>query len=246
VSTFDKRVALVTQLNDDFIIGFKVMVNSLLKNNPWFDLPIIILDDGLTDQGKEVIKSRYKNIIFQPIDKARYEGTNFSITAPKLRCTYYKLDIFNIKDYDRLVFIDSDVVILRDIKELFSCVASFAAVKGYDAIHDIMRRDINSGVFVFNKESIDKQAYVEMLRIARSGHKMPDQATINMYFKNHITYLEKTFNVEKRMQTTRNFRQILNLAKIVHYVGEKPWQIKTNIREEQYFAIERRWNDYNY
>ena len=242
----DKRIALATMLNPPFIVGFKVFLNSLLKNNPWFNLPIIILDDNLTVQNKEYLLSRYKDITFQRIERPMYHGFNMEKTAPKLRCTYFKLDIFNNPMYDRIVFIDSDTVVLRDISELFNTTADFAAVKGYDAGNDIMRRDINSGVFVVNKKYLNKQAYVEMLRIAKCGHSMPDQTTINVYFKGQITYLDKTFNVEKRMQTTRTFREILNQAKILHFVGEKPWQKKTNIREEQYFAVERRWHDYNY
>jgi lipopolysaccharide biosynthesis glycosyltransferase len=240
------KTALVTMLNEEFVIGFKAMIRSLLKNNPWFDLPVVILDDGVLPETKGKLTQIYKDITWQPIDKKRYAGTDFEKTAPKLRCTYYKLDIFNMKGYERLVFIDSDTLILGDIKQLFATTAGFAAVKGYDPLHDMMRRDINSGVFVVNQQFLNEQVYVEMLRIARSGHKMPDQTVINHYFRNRMMYLDKVFNVEKRMLYTNKFKHVLQTMRILHYVGEKPWQKKTNVREEQYAMLEREWWRYNH
>jgi len=239
-----KNIALVTMLNEEFVKGFKAMLCSLLKYNTWFNLPIIILDDGLTNKTKEELLNRYDSILFQSIDKKKYKDFNFEVTAVKLRPTYYKLDVFNIKDFNRVVFIDSDALILSNIEFLFKCSAPFAAVKGYDSIHDMLRRDINSGVFVVNDINLTEQVYTELLRIAKSGHKMPDQTTLNMYFKNKITYLDKVYNVEKRMLFTKNFKPVLQNAKVLHFVGEKPWNKKTNIREEQYTPLERKWFEY--
>jgi lipopolysaccharide biosynthesis glycosyltransferase len=237
--------ALVTMLNDDFVIGFKAMLASLLEHNTWFDLPIVILDDGVSDAEKIKLLDRYDNIIFQPINREKYKDFNMRVTAQRLRSTYYKLDVFAIKDFSRIVFIDSDTLILANIKPLFDCNETFAAVKGYDCINDMMRRDINSGVFVVNQIHLTEQVYEELLKIAKSGHKMPDQTTLNMYFRNKIHYLEKNYNVEKRMLHTKNFRNILRNIKILHFVGDKPWQPKTCAREERYTEFEKLWSKYN-
>lgn len=239
-----KNTILATMLNEEFVCGFKAMLCSLLKNNTWFDLPIVILDDGLTNKTKKDLLERYDKIIFRPINKKKYSGFNFAVTAPKLQSTYFKLDVFNMSEYKKVVFIDSDVLILRNIKSLFECPAPFAAVKAYDSGRDLMRRDINSGVFVVNDVHLTEQVYVELLRIARSGHRMPDQSTINIYFRDRIEFLDKTFNVEKRMLHTKNFKAILQNMKILHFVGEKPWQKKTLAREEQYLTLEKLWFEY--
>ena len=238
------NTALVTMVNEDFVCGFKAMLCSLLEHNTWFDLPIVVLDDGLTNKTKRELLERYGQILFKPINRKKYEGTNFEITAPKLRSTYYKLDVFNMTDFKRLVFIDSDVVILRSIENLFKCTANFAAVKAYDAGRDLMRRDINSGVFVVNDVNINKEVYNDLLKIAKSGHKMPDQTTLNIYFRDATQFLDKTFNVEKRMLFTQNFKAILQNMKILHFVGEKPWQKKTKQMEEQYMSLEKVWFNY--
>lgn len=238
------KIALVTLLNELFVIGFKAMLESLLKNNPWFNLPIVILDEDLKKETKLELIKRYKKIKFISVRKQSYNEVNFNATAKRLRDTYYKLDTFNIRGYDRLVFIDSDVVILRDIKKLFDCNAPIAAVKGYDFNRDILRRDINSGVFVVNKMYLNAETYTNLLKIAKAGHKMPDQTTINIYFKNKITFLHKTFNVEKRMLTSRVYRDVFLNASILHYVGEKPWNKKVREMEKQYASVEKKWWEY--
>lgn len=238
------NVALVTMVNQDFIKGFKAMLNSLMVHNPWFNLPIVVLDLDLSLDNRIALRKRYENIVFKDIEKDNYKNVPFESTAKKLQCTYYKLDAFLLEEYDRIVFIDSDCLILDNIEKLFLCTSGFSAVKGYDSGNDIMRRDINSGVFVVNKEYLNGKTYKDLIAISEKGHKMPDQATINIYFKNKIEYLDKVFNVEKRMLYTKNFKPILNSAKILHFVAEKPWQKKTNIIEEQYATLERKWFEF--
>lgn len=235
------KTALVTMLNDDFVIGYRVMMYSLLSNNKWFDLPVVIINDGLSQRSTVEVKSLYDNVIFKDINRRMYADVNFEMTAPRLRSTYYKLDTFSYDEFDRLVFLDVDMVILRDIKPLFDCFQPFTAVRGYDPARDCLRNDINSGVFVVNKPFIGVSTYTDLIGIAKEGHRMPDQTTVNRYFRNKIHYLEKSFNVEKRMQYSSVYRHIYLNARILHFVGEKPWQPKTSQKEEQYKDAERKW-----
>lgn len=238
------KVALVTMLNDEFIIGFKSMMNSLKRYNSWFDLSLIVLNDDLSEESMETIRYIYGNVDFHTIQKGFYKDVNFDITTARLKSTYYKLDLFNIAGYDRLVFIDSDVIILGDIKELFECKAGFAAIKGYDPLNDILRRDFNSGVFVVNKMFLTAEVYTDLLKLCKKGYKMPDQKTLNLYFNGRTVFLDKIYNVEKRMLFSKNHKHFLTNARILHYVGEKPWNKKTNIKEEQFATLERKWWEY--
>jgi lipopolysaccharide biosynthesis glycosyltransferase len=242
----NKNIGMVTLLNELFVIGFKTMLNSLLINNTWFNLPIVILDENLKKETKKDLFKMYNNIYFEPVKKSYYNNVNFSITSRRLRDTYYKLDIFRLEGFDRLIFIDSDVIILKSIKKLFETSEPFAAVRAYDASRDILRKDINSGIFVINKQYLNPETYTGVLKIAMSGHKMPDQATINMFFKNKITFLDKTYNVEKRMLFSKNYRQVFLNAHIIHFVGEKPWDEKIREAEKQYSSVEQKWWEYHY
>ena len=232
------KTALCTMLDEAFVIGFDVMMKSLKANNPWFDLPVIVIDLGLSDATKARLASEHGAEFRQPKRK-NYSKVNFSKTAERLRATYYKLDVFSYDDFDRIVFIDSDVVITGDIRELFDCDRPFAAVRGYNAREDSLRADINSGVFVINEPG---PQYKGLLRVAERGFSMPDQKTINICFAGEIYHLPKIYNVEKRMITTQKFRAALAGARIIHFVASKPWD---EVREPGFEDLEALWWKYH-
>lgn len=234
------KAALCTMLDENFVIGFDVMMKSLKANNPWFELPVIVIDLGLTEATKARLFTEYGAEFRQPKRK-NYAMVNFSKTAERLRATYYKLDVFSYDDFDRIVFIDSDVVITGDILELFDCDRPFAAVRGYNAREDSLRADINSGVFVINKPALGGE-YKNLLRIAERGFTMPDQKAINLCFAGEIYHLPKMYNVEKRMIGTQNFKASLAGARIIHFVASKPWD---EVREPGFEALEEIWWRYH-
>ena len=234
------KTALVTMLDENFVIGFDVMMKSLKANNPWFDLPVVVIDLGLTEMTKARLRSEHR-IEFRAPKRKNYAAVNFSKTAERLRSTYYKLDVFSYDDFDRIVFIDSDVVITGDIAELFACDKPFAAVRGYNAREDQLRADINSGVFVVNKPALGGE-YKALLRIAERGFSMPDQKAINLCFAGRIHHLPKMYNVEKRMIATKRFQAALAGARIVHFVASKPWDSE---KEPGFEDLEKIWLKYH-
>lgn len=239
-----EAMALVTLLNRKMIIGFKVFLTSFLFHNPWFEDDIVILDLDLKDDEKKELKKWYPKIIFKGIQEKNYKDVDMRKTADKLKPTYYKLDVFDIEGYSRLVFIDVDVVILDNISELFSAeLEGIAAIKGYSEKTDNLRDDINSGVLVITEYYLNKETYNGVVEAAKPGHSMPDQKVINQYFKGKMQYFNKSFNVEKRMEHTANFSHVLAKKKIVHFVAGKPWE-KNDDEKGKYPAMEAIWNEW--
>lgn len=232
------KKALITLMDDDFIVGAKCFLKSLLKYNPWFDLPFIVLDAGLSDYGRSDLLSQYSKIEIRPVEVKNYENIKLNKTSDRLKKTFWTLDVFIQTDFDRLVFIDMDTVVLDDISELFDCTDDIAGAKAYDAKRDDLRRTINTGVFVVNKRFINNKTYKELLQRARNGFSMPDQAVINHYFDKNMAYINKGFNVEKRMISTRKYRHVLDKIKIMHFVAHKPWQ---DDREPGFEKFEQIW-----
>ena len=235
-------------LDDNFVIGYEAFIKSFLHNNSWFDYDFVILDVGLSDNSRDVICSYYDKIKFIKPNKGNYRDVNFNKTHEKLRNTYYTLDVFNQTDYDRIVFIDMDTVVLDDISELFQFEGGFGAVKSYNAKFDELNDSINSGVFVVNKQYINERTYYDLIRVARPGYSMPDQKTINKFFRGKMEFFNKSYNVEKRMLHTKKYKHILDKIKILHFVSSKPWQQeKPNDIERSFGEFEKIWwNWYNF
>ena len=239
------NIALCTMLDDNFFVGYVGFIKSFLKYNRWFKYDFVIIDNGLCEGNKEHIKSYYDKIVFKKPNKKKYADVNFNKTHDKLKATFYKLDVFRYSEYDRIVFMDMDIIVLDNIKKIFECKDDISGCRAYNARQDELMSHINSGVFVINKSVINKHIYNALIRIARKGYSMPDQKVINRHFAGKIKYIDKTYNVEKRMLHTEKYRDILDNAKCIHYVATKPWErLKPNAIEASFEKLEKIWRKY--
>lgn len=218
------KTALCTLLDDNFVIGFEVFIKSLKKWHPEIDHEFIVIDCGLCGESIEKMESIYPNIIFIRPNYDNYRYIDMSKTAETLRKTYYTLELFSFAGYDRVIFFDMDMIITGDISEVLNCKEDFAAVKGYNAKQDVMRDDINSGMFVVGKKYLNNETYRELIRIAQRGFSMPDQKVINIFFRGKMAYFNKRYNVEKRMIDTKKYKNITDDIRILHFIARKPWQ----------------------
>lgn len=237
------KIALVTVLDDPFMPGFRVFWKSFIKHNEWFDHDFIIFNCGLSETSKQEIRDTYGKAIIKDIDYNAYKRITKGRKNGWIKPTHYTIETFKQYDYNRLVYIDMDVLILGRIKELFKCKAEFAAVKGYKTNTDKLFPWINSGVFVLN--NVSKNAYSDLLTILIRGVNATDQGAINEYYEGKITYLDKIYNVEKRMLHSKRFREVFKNKMILHFVASKPWEKeKPTAREQRYRVLEDLWNSY--
>ncbi len=224
------KICLTTMLNEKFICAYEAFIKSFLHHNKWFKHDFVILNINLSDESKEKIRKYYNKIIFKDINFDAYRNVQFNKTHEKLRCTYYKLDIFSFVDYDKIVFIDMDTIVQADLSELFNTKDDFVAIKTYRAHPDILGQDFNSGVFVVGKKYINLDTYNELVKLSCKGFNLPDQSVLNIFFKGKISWANKGYNCEKRIIKTNNkalvkYKDFSNI-KIIHYVGFKPWDDK--------------------
>ena len=164
------KIALVTLADDYYLKLTSAMITSFLQNNTWYNSDIIILDIGLSKKSKNVLHKIYKNIKYKTINKQEFNGLNGKISfeqvckfknylEPKLYNRTYKLEVFNIKGYDSLLFIDSDCIILQNINELFDTENNLAHFADYSSDGFIL----NSGVMNITKNFIEDNVYNKLL-----------------------------------------------------------------------------------
>ena len=245
------NIALCIMLDDNFMVGFITMWKSFIYHNPWFlksDYTLVVIDVGLSEDSMYAIAESYPEggIVFGQPDKSKYSTVDMGSTAEHLKNTYYTLELFTL-DYDRIVFLDCDIIVKADIKELFECYRPIAGVRCYDSSNDILREEFNAGVFVINKEYLNETTYKGLLKTIEQGFSMPEQKAMNIYFKNRIHFLDKRLNVEKRMLHTEKFKHVLEEAKIIHFVAKKPWESNFghHKREHTYGPLEEEWHRYS-
>lgn len=257
-----KRVAFCTVLNDDFVPGFFVTLQSLLDKNPWFNFDYYVFYSDeyspLSLRNRELIHSIYSNVIFKAIDEDSYahiwHETKVRLNTPdRLKPAFFIIDAFSLYDYDRVVALDADLLILGDIEELVNIEEGFSASQAVDYDKKQNREFFNSGVMVINKPILSRDIYEKLLshQISKNYKRSfgkADQAILNDFFGlNKISLLPERFNTTKRKYRddwVLDAPAIENGdAVILHYVGEKPWlSVKSKPEEYQYSKAEYLWS----
>jgi lipopolysaccharide biosynthesis glycosyltransferase len=246
-----KKTALFSLVTDDFIEPFEVFIKSLVYNNPWFNLDYLILDTGLSSKSKRELKKIYPKVKFVTVkNKALYKDVDMSKTPECLQPTFYKLELFNQKNYDKLIMIDIDMVVTGDISGLiFDKREGIFGCKCYNENNHTLSPMINTGVVAVTKQYLNDHTYRQILNFVKDKkYNLPDQKAINFFFKDKIQPLAKKYNVEKRMfyNTNKEIAVPEDDIRIYHLVGFKCWNTHLPVpdKEKRYKQVEKIWFDY--
>lgn len=224
------HVALVTALDDAFLEYGRVMLASVLKHNPWFDGDVVVLGNSELSPLSEASRRKLKEIVprvqFREIDAAPYR--KYFAEAPKhLHPALLKLATFSLDGYDRVVFIDSDILCLGDIRALFTTNAAFAACPaGKDrAMKEKLawrfKRfvGLNSGVLSIGKKYLGPRMHAKLLRY-KSG-PCADQDVISRFFRwRGMTCLDHRYNYHAGFFWKGDGSD--GDVRLLHFAGDKP------------------------
>jgi lipopolysaccharide biosynthesis glycosyltransferase len=224
------QTALLFALNDNFVLSMQVFLLSLKHTNSWFDKDIILLSDGnLSDKNIDMLKQIYPNII-----KINAKIDDYKKCMPTTQVwgynLFYRFDVFEMRDleYDRIIILDSDMIVLKDIKELFSYDSDFASCQKHLGIPEICPDDpkirdkkrFNCGLMSISKKLLRPYYKDKLIRLASSRSWSSDQPVFNVCFENIVHYLPQRFNVVSSIATG----DALKKACIIQYHGfVKPW-----------------------
>jgi glycogenin glucosyltransferase len=163
--------------------------------------------------------------------------------------TFDKLHLFGLTDFRKLVYIDSDMIVLCNIDELFK-KPHISAVSAGRLVHTEWDR-LNSGLMVIEPEdSLPKKIGATLenaLAVAESSGMtaIGDQDLINAYYSTWPSsvelHLEQGYNIfqchldyyiEKQgYQLPSENKDIEKTVKIVHFIGpHKPWMKGSSFR----------------
>ena len=134
---------------------------------------------------------------------------------------FAKLRLWRMTEYERIVFIDADALVLRNIDKLFGYPEFSAAPNVYESLADFHR--LNSGVFVARPSTDTFDAMLARLDAPDAHWPRTDQ-----------TFLQTFFPDWHGLPVTMNMLQYVwfNLPAlwdwpsigVLHYQYEKPWE----------------------
>jgi lipopolysaccharide biosynthesis glycosyltransferase len=223
-------IALLVALNDTFVLSMKVFLKSLLETNPWFNYDILLLSDGNLSEGNITdLRKIYNNIKIIQAKKADYASC-MPTTETWGYNLFYRFDVFDMGDlgYDRIIIFDSDMVFLKDIKELFGYQQDFAACKKHLGISEINIDDpdeinkirFNCGLMSISRKYLRPFFKFKLINLASRKSWSSDQPVFNVCFQEQVYYLPQKFNIVSSIITKENLAE----ACILQYHGfTKPW-----------------------
>lgn len=160
--------AYVTLLyGDEFLLGVRVLGKSIRNTGSNKDM-VVLVSDGVSDYAKSLLRA--DGWIVEMISLL----ANPNRVRPKrFWGVYTKLKIFNMTDYKKVVYLDADTIVVKNIDDLFKCGKFCANLKHSERL--------NSGVMVVEpSESLfnDMMSKIKTTASYTGG----DQGFLNSYY----------------------------------------------------------------
>jgi len=123
--------------SDDFIPGARALGQSIVDSKTKYEM-VLLYTDGLTEAGLEILRGDNMWELVK-VSTLRNPNQDHYLFQSRLKNVYTKCHIYNQTKYDKIVYIDSDIILLENSDELFNC-------PGYCAV--FRNAFFNTGVIV--------------------------------------------------------------------------------------------------
>ncbi|GAB7140481.1 glycosyltransferase family 8 protein [Deferribacterales bacterium RsTz2092] len=244
-------IPVVFVADDNYAPYLGVAISSFVSNaSVQNTYNIYIVHDGISDGNRELLEtlSDY-NVQIDFIDArpfvASYGLDQLNITCYPL-AIYYRFFLPQIlPELDKVLYLDTDVLILDDVVELYNIdignnyigvvldalsrrPASSSFAKYCRKILNIASHKtyFNSGVLLMNLAKMrtdDMTTKLVATQKKMRNARFPDQDTLNIVFEGKTSFLPDGWNV----QAKEFYPASLQIPSIVHYAtNNKPWAIK--------------------
>lgn len=237
--TGKRRVAFASFVDENYLPGFLTLLRSLALSNPGVCEDFIVLHDGLRPASVERIRALHPRVDFRRVDAGHYDtyakGDQDNYLVRK---AYFILDVFRVRDYDTVITLDTDMVVLGDLGELLKLRDGLAAVPQFF----YGQHKLNSGLLVIQHEYLSDAFCARIDETGRSGAyelDKHDQGILNAVLDGDFAQLDARYNYVKRRLS--GDLAVPDTTAILHFTGRhKPWQGG----EAGYSKAEERWRDF--
>jgi alpha-N-acetylglucosamine transferase len=154
---------------------------------------------------------------------------------------FCKLELWKFTDYDKIVFLDADSLVVKPIDTLFDFPEFSGAPNVYETLADFHR--LNSGVFVAEPSVATYESLVEKLDQPGIFWRRTDQTFLETMFPDWHR-LPYTFNTMQYVYFNLPELWVWKSIRVVHYQYEKPWAAENPKRHLLKPLIDLWWRMY--
>lgn len=242
----------VTYLSsDEYFLGVLTLHKSweaVESKYPFYCLVTKNIDENIIETLKQnnikIIKSRRMQL---PPNLIRYNKENCKGSQTLLENYFNKLIIYGLEDFDKLIYMDADMIMMQNIDHLFNEPHMSAVVDHYEE----QRGLFNSAIMVIEPtKALLKRIYTQLTHHTQEEfyagankhhHCLWDQDYLNMFFsgwwESPVTKLNADYNVFT--YGFSYYQMPEEDVKVAHLVRKKPWLMSPN---EIYHIVKKNEN----
>lgn len=220
--------SFVTYLgSDNYLPGTLAIFYSLKQVKSKYHLTVMVSENVSMRVCKVLSEKQIKIVKIQSLIPNNFTGqVNAKEGYAQWNNTFSKLYAFNLTQFDKIVFLDSDMFLIHNVDNLFELphLSAVIAGKSYPGNQDW--QDMNSGLMVIIPNKSDFKKLLNTLSEYTSSHKFGDQDIINHTFPDwpnkHYLHLSEKYNVIARFEPFYRSRKFPVF--VIHFTGnKKPW-----------------------
>lgn len=233
-------IPIVFSTDDNYVLPLAVAIKSLIDNrNKNDEYKIYVFHDKLSEESKRKIKSVCERTFLEFVDvgKFLYDTTFPSDGHVNSVATFFRLFIAEIlSEYDKVLYLDCDVLINGDVGKLFDCDLKDYILAGNKMLGDnaVERDYFNAGVLLFNvKEYLKNDICKKALKYIGDNKKIryQDEQTLNEVCKGKVVNFPYKYNFQTWYCVSGELLKKTGIKKtkdiiIIHF-GSKPWKDDT-------------------
>lgn len=241
-----RKYAYVTALTStDYLDGIRTLLFSLNKVKSQYPL-IVLVPTGFDGKSQQAIRN-WGGVI-EPVEDIALGDLAELQKRPHWSNTFLKLRVFDMTEFEKVVFIDCDMIVLENIDHLFE-KHHISAVQGGKLI--FRWEDINSGLMVIKPNHKEFSELVSLVptvcrKRIEANAGFGDQDVISYYYKNINKLWDEENHLDERYNAMIRCIHELCVAlgykniKIIHFTGDKkPWMFSFSeaLKYIVYYAV---------
>lgn len=240
--------------NADYIVGARALARSLRMCGAQWPLTGLVIGDM---DGLDELAAFGCNILpVEPLPlsdafRARHSRGAQHAQAPFAKGNkpvfhdplhnFVKLRLWELEQFEKVVFLDADTLVVQNIDRLFGYPEFAAAPNLYESLADFHR--LNSGVFVARPSKATFADMLARLDQPETFWRRTDQTFLETYFPDWhgLPYIYNTLQyVWFNLPALWDWQQI----RVIHYQYEKPWEANHPKRDQLRPLIDLWWRVY--
>ncbi|XP_055834524.1 UDP-glucuronate:xylan alpha-glucuronosyltransferase 2-like [Solanum dulcamara] len=216
ISKAESREAYATVLHSSgkYVCGAITLAQSLVRTRTKRDL-VLLLDDNISESKRYALtKAGWKLRFIKRIRNPRADKNTYN------KYNYSKFRLWQLTDYEKVVFVDADIIVLRNMDILFQ-FPQLSATGNAGSI-------FNSGVMVIEPSNCTFNMFMQHTKdiISYNGG---DQGFLNEIFvwwhrlPRRVNFFKNFENLNEVSAKNQLFEADPPQLYAIHYLGLKPW-----------------------